>query len=230
MAIKTIVDNLESVPEGMRELYSESGDRFVLNVDGIDEHPDVANLRSAYTRVKDSEKQARADLQELKKTTTSLPDDFDPELWKQAQSGELTEGLVKVRKELEGQVAKLTEENGNLKTSLHGNTIDSALSNALEGANITNPAYKRASVALLKNAVKLEGDKVFVDSDMGPLDVNDYVKKWAGSDEGKSFVSQPKGGGSRPGDPTVTGKPKTLADCKTLSEKTEFHRSKLNPT
>ena len=226
MSIKTFVEKLDDAPEGLREFYTESDGRFVLDVEGIDEHPAVSNLRNAYQKVKESDKQARSDLQAMKSRADSIPEDFDPELWKKATSGELEQGLVKVRKELESQLEGERKRAQELEASLRGLTVDRALSDALDSADIREPAYRRAAIALLKDTVKLDGEKVFVDSDMGPLDPKEYVKKWAATDEGKPFVSQPKGGGSRSGDPNVTSSVKSWGDAKTTKERVEFLKSK----
>jgi len=225
MAIKTILENLTDAPEGLHEFYKETDGKFILDVEGIDDHPDVSNLRNAYQRVKDSEKTIREENKALKLNADSLPEDFDVSLWEKAKSGELESGLVKIRERLEGENATLKGENDSLKLAVTGNTVTTALAGALDAANITEPAFRRAATALLKDTVKLEGDKVHVDTDMGPLDVKDYVKKWAGSDEGKAFVSQPKGGGSKPGNPDVTAAPKSWSEAKTPAEKAEYIKS-----
>lgn len=222
MAIKTFLENLEGIPEGLHEHYKETDNGFVLEVEGIREHPDVVNLSNAYKRVKDAEKTAREELKNLQERADGLPDDFDAELWQKAKSGDLEAGLVKVRKELEADLQKERERANTLESNLKSLTVDRALSEALDGANITNPAFRKAATALLKDAVKLDGEKVFVDSDMGPLEPAEYVKKWAATDEGKPFVTQPSGGGSKSGDPSVKSGPKNWGDAKTPQEKVEF--------
>lgn len=225
MAIKTIVENLDGVPEGLHEFYKESDDGFVLEVEGIEGHPDVVNLRNAYQAAKSEQRDARQQIQELKKRSENIPEDFDPELWQKAKSGELTEGLVSVRKELEGKVSdlegKLSERDGLIRTM----TVDRELGAALDAANITNPTFRKAATHMLRDAVKLDGDKVVVDSDMGPLTASEYVKKWAASEEGKAFVSQPSGGGSKSGDTTVKGGPKSWDEAKTPKEKVAYLKS-----
>ena len=227
MAIKTILENLEGVPEGLHDYYAETDGKYVLKVEDIDAHPDVSNLRNAYQRVKDSDKSAREELNSLKQRADAIPEDFDPKLWKQAKSGELTEGLVSVRKELENKLSDLEGKLSQKDQMIRGMTVDRALGEALDAAHISNPAYRKAATAILKDAVKLgENGEVFVDSDMGPINPREYVAKWATSEEGKAFVNQPSGGGSKAGNPSVTSGPKSWADAKTMKEKTEYLRSK----
>jgi len=219
MPLKVTRENLDDVPEGLHEFYKETDGGFVLDVEGIDSHPDVSNLRNAYQRVKESDKTARQKLQELQDATPELPEDFDPKLWEKARKGEFTEGGVEVRKQLESELQAQSERAATLEKRLQSLTVDRALSEALDAANITTPAYRKAATAMLRDAVKLEGDEVVVESDMGPLKPSEYVKKWASTDEGKPFVSQPSGGGSKSGNPNVTKGPKEWSEAKSLDDK-----------
>ena len=226
MSIKTVLESLEGVPEGLHEFYKEDGERFVLAAEGIEEHPDVVNLRNAYQAAKSEQREARQQLQELKQKASDLPEDFDPKLWKQAKSGELTEGLVSVRKELEGRISELEGSLAERDGQLRRMTVDRALGDALDAANITNPTYRKAATLMLRDAVKLDGDKVVVESDMGPLDPVEHVKKWAASEEGKAFVSQPSGGGSKSGNPGVPKPAKGWGEAQSLEDKVEILRAK----
>jgi hypothetical protein len=55
MALKATLANLEGLDEGTKKLYSQGEKGFVLDLDGIDDHPSVGALR----RAKDHEKEAR---------------------------------------------------------------------------------------------------------------------------------------------------------------------------
>jgi len=52
MALKTILETLEGVDDALQSFYVENDGKYVLQVEGVDEHPDVANLRNAYQRTK----------------------------------------------------------------------------------------------------------------------------------------------------------------------------------
>lgn len=226
MPIKTILETLDGVPEGLHEFYKETDSGFCLDVEDIDQHPDVSNLRKAYQSMKDSERKARADYRELQEKSASLPEDFDPELWNKAKSGELEKGLVKIRERLEADLSTAQKQLAESQQQIRTMTVDRALGEALDAANITTPAYRKAATVLLRDAVKLDGTEVVVDSDMGPLKPVEFVKKWASTDEGKPFVTAPSGGGSRSGEPGIAKGPKSWADAQTREEKLEFIRNK----
>ena len=202
MALKVTVDTLDDVPEPFRTEYTESNGRYVLNVEGVDDHPDVVNLKSAYTRVKESDK-AKAD--QLRDALAKLEAKANPTAKDDAAILQLRQQLEAERdgyktkaEQLEGQVYKLT--------------VESQLDEAIRGVGIAEPAFVKAAKLTLERAVKVADGKPFFETDMGPVALADYVKRWASS-EGAAFVSPPKGGGAGGGKTTgtVTKKPQEMS-------------------
>lgn len=183
--LKTVVDTLDGLDEAVKPFYAEADGKFVLQVEGVDAHPDVANLRTAYERVKADRETAKAEAKKAKDDlAAALKDKPD------------ADALVKLRDELEGKINTLTTENDSLKGQLTGVTRDRALSDALAGAGVTNPTYVKAASALLGGAVKMVDGKAVVETDMGPVDVAQHVKRWVAG-EGKDFVTPAQGGGAK---------------------------------
>ncbi|WP_332719257.1 hypothetical protein [Pelagibacterium mangrovi] len=50
MALKTILDTLDDVPEVLHAEYKEVDGKFVLDLEGIDAYPTVVNLKTAHER------------------------------------------------------------------------------------------------------------------------------------------------------------------------------------
>jgi alanyl-tRNA synthetase len=78
--------------------------------------------------------------------------------------------------------------------------VDNGLTDALVKAGVTNPVHQKAAKALLKEAgvsVIAEGDQKV--AKVGEKALADFITEWAGSDEGKHFVSAPdtQGGGAQ---------------------------------
>jgi hypothetical protein len=84
---------------------------------------------------------------------------------------------------------------------VHDLLVDNGLSTALLENGIKNPVYLKAAKALLASQVILtaEGDKRI--AKVGDKSLTDFIKTWAGSDEGKSFVAAAvnNGGGASGG-------------------------------
>lgn len=185
MPIKAILDTLEGVDDAVKALYTEADGKFVLQIEGVDLHPDVANLKSAFERVKGSEKELRGKVTEAEKRL------------EEALKGKPDEAaVVKLRQELEAERDAWKTKAEDATGRLLGVTRDSTLRDALTAAGIADPAFQKAATLMLRDSVKVDGDKVVAETDMGPMPVADYVKRWSAS-EGKSFVTPPNGGGAR---------------------------------
>lgn len=188
MALKPILDTLDGVDPIIAAEYTQEGDKFILALDGVDTHPDVANLKTAYDKVKGDLKTAKT---ELSTAIKERPDDA---------------ALIAERQGYETQIATLTGERDTLSGKLTSHTRDAQLSAALTGAGITDPAFVKAATLMLADGVKMDGDKAVFEGPMGPVSVGDHVKKWV-SGEGKAFVATAKGGAPEPLKPGITAKP-----------------------
>jgi hypothetical protein len=210
MALKTILDSLDDVPDALKTEYKEVDGKFVLDLEGIDAHPSVVNLKTAHERQKQSNKTLQTDLTAAKARLEGLPDDFDADQYEtlkaQAEgkaAPKTDEQVAQIRAQLEkkhaAELGKKDERITTLEGAVTRATIDDGLSKALDEAGI-DPAFKPGAMALLKSkgAVKLvEEDGTFkaqVETDMGPMPLAGYVKDWSGSDEGKIYVKKPTGG------------------------------------
>ena len=210
MALKTILDSLDDVPEALQGEYKEVDGKFILDIEGIDAHPSVVNLKTAHERQKTTNKTLQTDLTSAKARLEGLPDDFDVDAYEALKAtaegkapAKTDEQVAQLRIQLDrkhqSEMAKKDDRILVLEGAVSRATIDDGLSKALDEAGI-DPAFKPGAMALLKSkgAVKLvEEDGTFkatVETDMGPMPLAGYVKDWSGSDEGKIYVKKPTGG------------------------------------
>jgi hypothetical protein len=200
--LKAVVTSLDDVQEQFHSLYSESGDQFILQIDGADSLPDVRNLKSAYEREKEKRVKAQTERDEAISANKNMPEDFDIEVWNKAKSGEtdsaaIEAAKVEVRKLLEGERDEWKTKYNDLVLDGRKTTAEMQLTDALTKAGVSDEAFLRASRALLNPMIEFgdDGEPRF-QSDMGPMGVSDFVERWAKGD-GKSFVRQAEGGGSR---------------------------------
>lgn len=200
MALKTVLETLEGVDDATKALYTQKDDQFILDIDGVDQHPDVANLRSAFARKKDELQQLRQKVDDAEARLKSVPDDFDAEKWTKLKDGKPDEAaLVSLRKELEADLGKAIERADRAEAQLLKASLDRDLSDALTAAGVTNVGLLEGARALLVPKIKMDQTgKPVVDTDMGEIAVPEFVKKWA-ADSGKAFVTPSSGGGSKGG-------------------------------
>jgi uncharacterized small protein (DUF1192 family) len=194
MALQTVLETLDGVDDALKPFYAEAGEKFVLQIEGVDLHPDVANLKSAYERTKADRDAARAERDAAKALAQDFPDDFDLKKWEKLKDGRPDEAaLVQLRQTLEAErddwKGKYEQEQGRaLKSALERDLTD-----ALNAAGVVNPTYAKAARMILADGVKIgENGQPFVETDMGPLGIADHVKRWAAG-EGKDFVRPPQG-------------------------------------
>lgn len=185
MALKTVVESLDGLDEAVKALYAEADGKFVLQVEGIDAHPDVVNLKSAYERTKADRETAKAAAKKAQDELAAALKDKPDEA-----------ALLKLRQDLEAERDDWKQKAEDALGKLTGATRDRQLADALQAAHITDPTFIKAATAMLAANVKMDGDKAIVETDMGPIGVAEHVKRWAAS-EGKAFVTPPAGGGAK---------------------------------
>lgn len=201
MALKVLLDTLDGVDDAVKTFYAEKDGKFVLDVEGIDEHPDVSNLKNAYSRTKEDREKAKTEAATLKAKITELEKGAPDTAATQAK-------LTALQEQLQAAEAKA----GDWQTKYTSITRDQALQTALQSSGITNPTYLKAATTMLAGQVKLGDDgTAYVESGMGPKVLADYVKGWVAS-EGKDFVTPPQGGGAKGSDRPISGASLKRAD------------------
>lgn len=186
--LKAVLETLEGVDDAVKPFYSEADGKFVLAVEGVDDHPEVANLRNAYTRTKADRETAKGEAATLKAQIAELQKGAPDTAATQAK-------LTQLQEQLEAATSQASEWQGKYV----GVTRDQSLAAALQASGIVNPTYLKAATTMLASQVKLgEDGSAYVETPMGPKVLVDFVKGWAAS-EGKDFVAPPSGGGAAGG-------------------------------
>lgn len=197
MALKTVIETTEGLDEATAALYTETEGRFVLALEGVDDHPEVASLRNAYARTKEDREKAKGEAASLKAKIA--------ELEKGAPDTAATQAKLAA---LEEKLAAAEAAAGEWQGKYTGVTRDQSLQGALQQAGITEPAFLKAATVMLASEVKLAEDgTAYVESSMGPKVLADYIKSWAAT-EGAAFVTKPQGAGVRSGEHSGTIAPK----------------------
>lgn len=232
MALKAVLDNLESVDDALRPFYKELDKKFVLDVDGVDDHPGVRALKNAYETTKAERAEARAKLGEYETKIRELPQDFDAAKWHEwkvaAEEGkqkkdERVEEITRLHEaRLEALKTQFASEKTELERSL--GSLNGELDSMVRDNELTDLLIKaRVAEDFLPAAKLLVGQKVktqldgngrrqnLVETNIGPMPLKDFIPTWAASD-GKPYIAKGTGvdapGGSRMGG----GKTITRAD------------------
>lgn len=185
MAIKATLTTLDGVDGALHDLYVQKDGVYVLDVEGIDTHPELAPLKNAYERQKadnatlrQERDTARAD---LTNATKGKPDEA---------------ALVAERQAYEARIGDLTGKLAAAEDKLTGVTRDAAFKAALADAGVTDPLYIDLLTAKHAAEVKLADGKAVVETGMGPKDVAAWAREQAAGAWSK-LVTPPSGGGAR---------------------------------
>jgi ElaB/YqjD/DUF883 family membrane-anchored ribosome-binding protein len=142
----------------------------------------------------------------------------------QDQVDDLTSKLAAQAKTAkEAATAREKAENA-LKTEqgfTHKLLVENGLREQLVAAGVTHPAHQKGAIAMLASQVAVAADGETRVAKVGDKALADFVKEWAGTDEGKAFVSAPNnsGGGAGGSDGKgATGKTMTRAAYSALSQ------------
>jgi len=199
MPLKTVLESLDGLDEAVQSLYTQTDAGYVLNVEGVDAHPDVANLKSAYERVKADRKAVAEERDALKAKVETLPEDFDPAQWEKLKKGGTAdpEDLVKLRQTLEAERDEWRQKYEGMTAEIQKRAVRDAVTTALADHGVPEAARYGAGLHMLDGRkVEMQGDTPMIDTDMGPMAVADYAKRWVAG-EGKGYVQPPSGGGAK---------------------------------
>jgi hypothetical protein len=117
----------------------------------------------------------------------------------QSQKKMYEERYEKLNKKMDTEVKKRDESIESLKGRIQKMVVQDGLTKALVEAGVKKEALPFVSAKLEKSIKVVEEDDEFratVDTDMGPLPLDQFIEKWSQSDEAKMFVEQAKGSGA----------------------------------
>ncbi len=192
-------------------------------------NPEIDALKESVAKLEANNKRLTAELKEARKSAEITPEQLaavedarDKALAElataQKTAKDATKAAETATKALEAETGftqKLLVENGLLET--------------LAKNGVTDPAYQKAAVAMLKSGVQIVADGEARVAKVGDKALADHVKEWASSDEGKRFVAAPNnsGGGAHGGAGSGTQKTATRAqfDAMTPASRMEFAKS-----
>jgi len=233
--LNAIVENLDDVPDTMRDFYTETKDKddktwFVLGLEeDVKSHPLVVSLQRAHEAQKAANRDLRNKMIELETKIDALPEGWNAEEWNRLielekqikEKGGEDDPEKKARHEAEIQSVRKMHEQQVLKINkqmlegfkerddkilgLNGKIQHMIIRDGLV-RNLAEVGVKKEALpfvqAKLEKSIKVVEDeddgefKAVVDTDMGELPIDQFISKWANSDEAKLFVEPATGGGA----------------------------------
>ena len=213
MGLKSIYSTADEIPAEHKDYYKEDGDKFVLDIDGIDDHPKVRGVVTANRENVKKRDEYKRQVDELKAKVDGLPEDFDPDEWAQLRAGqggktdEAIEALkathqkaietlkTKHQQELSERDSQISERD----TYIDGSLVDGGLKDALLDVGVA-PELMDGALAVLRGRAKVVRDdkgerRAIAESDLGTeVSVAEFVKEWANG-KGKPYLGKASGPG-----------------------------------
>lgn len=209
MALKSVYDNEDAIPEGQRDFYVEKDGKFVLDIEGIEAHPGATALKNALDRTKTEKRALTEKLTAAEARLEGLPEDFNADEYERLKeaAGDNTNidaRLTAQRTQLETKHAtELKKKDDRLAVvegALKRKSVDDGLTQALIEAGI-DPKHLKLVKGYLAPRVTIEEEdgefSAVVDTEINPhMPLAEFVKTWVGTDEGKEYVAKATGGGA----------------------------------
>jgi outer membrane murein-binding lipoprotein Lpp len=210
--LKAVLSTLDGVEDAVKGLYQEKDGSFVLDLEGLDDHPAVRGVITANRENRRKRDELRSELDTLKSKYDGLPEDFDASAYEalKAAKGDtkLTDEQIadirektrlRVEKDFQTKYAPIEQENMQLKSAVEMMAVGDGLSNAMDEAGI-DPVHKSKLVPYLKTTAKIKVERTdegayraAVETDLGPVSLNKFVQDWAASDDGKIYIAKSRG-------------------------------------
>lgn len=221
--LSTMLTSLDEVDESLHDFYQENErGEFVLQIDGVDDHPTVRGLTSALNAAKKQRRDAREALAQFQPLLDAIGEDGDidntvHELVARLGSDDGSDDAEARRADVEARVAArmkalesrftrdLEKAQGRatrLETALHDRLVNGELDAALEKAGVRQELRPAVRALMKEKGPKVlelgEGEfkGVFATDIHGVPEANqpiaDYVTEWARSDGALHYI-EPSG-------------------------------------
>ncbi|MDB5490353.1 MAG: hypothetical protein JWO78_202 [Micavibrio sp.] len=203
MKIKAVLDSIEGVDENLRGFYTEKDGKFVLSIEGVQEHPDTKALKSALDRVREEKKTQTTEFDNLKARFADVPAEFDSEEYHRLKDSagsnvnieqRLAEQRERLTKAHNTEKEKIAGERDQARKVLTSTQRDRAIADAIADAGIA-PQFVDAVKAMFRDkvTVTMEGDDAIATIESMP--VVDHLKTWAATEKGAHYVAAAQNSG-----------------------------------
>lgn len=197
MTLQAVLESLDNVDDALKPLYVEKDDKFVLQVQGVENHPDTQSLVNAYERVKSEKNTLNEEVNGLRSKAKGIPEDFDMDVWSSAKSGKSDETAIaaakaEVRAAMQAEVDEAVSKFKGLQTQFRQSTAEAQMTGALSKVGV-NPDLFDGARAVFSTNLKFNDDNTpYMESPVGPLAIEEFAARWA-AQEGKPYVLPAKG-------------------------------------
>lgn len=214
MALKFVLENLDSLDDAQKGLYSKHTDgKYYLEVEGAVAKSKVDEFRENNIALKQqiedlTNKYGQIDLEKYKELVDKAAlDDGKKRITVEKVDEIVTERTKKMREDYENQLNSLKDVNGKLGTQLNGLLIDSAVRSAAQSSGVRSAAMEDVVLRANTTFKVVDGKAVAHDSEgrvvygkdgSSPLTTTEWIQGLRTS--APHLFEQSQGGGASGGD------------------------------
>lgn len=182
-ALKTVLENLDDLPDALKEFYREDKDKgFVLDLEEFDSHPSVLGLKNTVAGLRSDRKKQGDELKLLRERLAVVPEDFNADQYAELKAkleeyeadpsknktadDKANKELVAARKMLEQKIASMEKTFAAELEKQKAITAkkDAFIQNLLKDEQLTksliennvDKSFLRAAHALIKPLIKIK--------------------------------------------------------------------------
>lgn len=215
--LKTIIETLDGIEDQYHGLYEEKDGKFILQIEGVDDHPAVVALKNGHTNSKRERDQAKRELAEAKAKLAGVPEDFDADEWSRmkaeddaraadpdgkdirakidtataAVKTQMQGKIDRLQKEMDTKIAEKDAEIARRDSEIRSRVVTDGVRAALIKAGV-KPTMVEDGVRVFDRDVEVvqEDDRYVarMKSDLGGDEIEKYIANWAQSDAAKDWI------------------------------------------
>ena len=201
--LKVRYEDQSEIPQGLEDYFQEQDGVYVLQAEGLKTDDDVSKVKETLDKERKARRDAEKKLKESQDKLDALPEDFDVEEYERLKAAggnedvnaKIEEARERERKRWQKSYEQLKQERDEAVQTSRNKSISTALKDGLNSVNIA-PHLRRAAERLWMADIEVDEQGEPVTKDGTPL--QDALKDWANTDEGRHFVaaSANNGGGA----------------------------------
>lgn len=211
MALKSVLETVDDLPEDIQKEYVKRGDVFVLDIEDFGKHPGAVKLKTTLDQLDTKKKTVETELATVKEKYSFVPEDFDAEKFSDLLKGKNPSADVETLKKTHTDAVKALQDKhaqeladrdgriGQLTGHIENDRVERDLRNGLLEVGV-DPDLLDGALAVVRPLAKTtKADDgaitgVVIDTELGEIGVDDFAKDWANG-KGKAYIGKAKGPG-----------------------------------
>jgi len=206
--------NLDELKTALQDETNAEAFKGIIKEMGFEAPEDVQGLKVVNSNLKAEKMKVKTELDSLKKRLDEIDEDgYIAYKNKRDSSGDDSERLKREYAKIQKDYSEVLKKSEQLESEYNNTLRDNVLSEALESAGFkTHKTILKQALQAKAKVIQEDGKRLLLidDGDGLGLPAQEYIKKFAESEQGKQYLDKPVNGGSGSTGFSGTGSGKTM--------------------